>query len=99
MICLLGSLPSLAQEKKQVEMPDFKHCFEVMRNSRVIYDRHNDSIFSVKNHDEWVKFFYHRVEENRRLYDTDAEIMRRIEEYFAQDSTSIPLEAYTSLFP
>ena len=98
-LCQLCALTCLAQEKRlQVDMPDFKHCFDVMRNNRVINDRHNDSLYLVKNHDEWIKFFHHRMEENHRLYDSDAEIMQRITDYFAQDITLIPTEAYLSLF-
>ena len=98
-LCQLCAIRCLAQEKKPpLEMPDFKRCFEVMRNNCIIDDRHNDSLFLVKDHDEWIRFFYHRLEGNHRLYDSDAEIMRRITDYFAQDSSLIPTDAYLSLF-
>ena len=98
-LCLLHALTCPAQVKKaQVEMPDFKHCFEAMRNNQVINNRHNDSLYLVKNHDEWIKLFHHRMEVNHQLYDVDAEIMHGITDYFAQDSTLIPTEAYLSLF-
>lgn len=49
-------------------IPDFKFIFDKLSQNRITYNRYNDSIFSIHNHDEWVRFFMTRSQKNHQIY-------------------------------
>ncbi len=77
--------------------PDFKRCFDILTENRVAYNQYNDSIFIIKEHDQWVKFFRHRALRNHQIYISNKEVLRTIEEYFSQDRRLISVKAYKEL--
>ncbi len=89
--------PCRAQDYAQ-QMPDFKRCFEVLRKNRIIYNRQNDSIFLIKDHNKWVNYFWQRSIINHHLYDADKVAVTTIKDYFNQPLDSIPREAYLDFF-
>lgn len=36
-------------------IPDFKFIFDKLSQNRITYNRYNDSIFRIHDHDQWVK--------------------------------------------
>ncbi len=79
------------------EMPDFHKCFRRLAQNRDIYNLYNDSIFLIKDHDQWVTFFRHRALKNHQLFATNKVIISEVLDYFKQDKKHIPQEAYHSL--
>lgn len=80
--------------------PDFKACFKTLERNRVTYNRYNDSIFLIRNHDEWIHFFQRRAEVFQQLYQTNRVILDSIYNYFDPNINPNPIhpEAYKALF-
>lgn len=49
-------------------IPDFKFIFEKLSQNRITYNRLNDSIFRIHDHDQWVRFFMARSRKNQQIY-------------------------------
>ena len=98
MILVLFPVGSRAQQSEAGEYPDFKRCFDILTKNRVAYNQYNDSIFIIKEHDLWVKFFRHRALKNHRIYDSNKEVLRTIEDYFSRDNRHISVEAYKEFY-
>lgn len=79
-------------------IPDFKRCFEILSKNRDIYNAYNDSIFLIKDHDQWVSFFRRRALKNHQLFATNKEAIRTITDYFKRDLSEIPVKAFSQLF-
>ena len=73
---------------------NFKLCFDILAKNRLAYNRYNDSIFLIKEHDEWVNYFRRRAIKNHQIYATNQEIMRGIREFLTKHGDSIPEEIY-----
>lgn len=84
-------------------IPDFKYIFDKLSQNRIIYNRYNDSIFSIHNHDEWVRFFMTRSRKNHKIYQENEKLLNSIADYFKTDmadttkETFLPDAAYDSL--
>ena len=84
-------------------IPDFKYIFDKLSQNRIIYNRYNDSIFSIHNHDEWVRFFMTRSRKNHKIYQENEKLLNSIADYFETDmadttkETILPDAAYDSL--
>lgn len=84
-------------------IPDFKYIFDKLSQNRIIYNRYNDSIFSIHNHDEWVRFFMTRSRKNHKIYQENEKLLNSIADYFKTDmadttkETILPDAAYDSL--
>lgn len=84
-------------------IPDFKFIFDKLSQNRIIYNRYNDSIFSIHNHDEWVRFFMTRSRKNHKIYQENEKLLNSIADYFKTDmadttkETFLPDAAYDSL--
>ena len=84
-------------------IPDFKYIFDKLSQNRIIYNRYNDSIFSIHNHDKWVRFFMARSRKNHKIYQENEKLLNSIADYFETDmadttkETILPDAAYDSL--
>lgn len=84
-------------------IPNFKFIFDKLSQNRIIYNRYNDSIFSIHNHDEWVRFFMTRSQKNHKIYQENEKLLNSIADYFETDmadttkETILPDAAYDSL--
>ena len=47
---------------------DFKLCFDILAKNRQTYNRYNDSISLIKEHDQWVNYFRRRAIKNHQIY-------------------------------
>lgn len=85
-------------------IPDFKFIFDKLSQNRITYNRYNDSIFSIHNHDEWVRFFMTRSQKNHKIYNENEKLLNSIADYFETDmadttkETILPDAAYDSLY-
>lgn len=84
-------------------IPNFKFIFDKLSQNRIIYNRYNDSIFSIHNHDEWIRFFMTRSRKNHKIYQENEKLLNSIADYFKTDmadttkETILPDAAYDSL--
>lgn len=87
----------MAQDTKETDL-DFNTCFEVLRNNRIKYNQYNDSILLIKNHAQWVNFFYRRAIVNHRIYDANKVVLDYMERYFQNEADSIADNVYFDFF-
>lgn len=84
-------------------IPDFKFIFDKLSQNRITYNRYNDSIFRIHDHDQWVKFFMARSQKNHQIYHENVKLLNSIADYFETDmadttkETILPDAAYDSL--
>lgn len=84
-------------------IPDFKFIFDKLSQNRITYNRYNDSIFRIHDHDEWVRFFMTRSWNNHKIYHENEKLLNSIVDYFKTDmadttkETILPDAAYDSL--
>ena len=84
-------------------IPDFKFIFEKLSQNRITYNRLNDSIFRIHDHDQWVKFFMARSQKNHQIYHENEKLLNSIADYFEPDMVDttkecvLPDAAYDSL--
>lgn len=84
-------------------IPDFKFIFDKLSQNRITYNRYNDSIFSIHNHDEWIRFFMTRSQKNHKIYNENEKLLNSIVDYFKTDMADttkeiiLPDAAYDSL--
>ena len=84
-------------------IPDFKFIFDKLSQNRITYNRYNDSIFRIHDHDEWVRFFMTRSRNNHKIYHENEKLLNSIVDYFEPDmadttkETILPDAAYDSL--
>ena len=50
---------------------DFDGWFSTLVNNRKLYNRYNDSIFLIHDHDRWVEFFHTRAALNHDIYQSN----------------------------
>ena len=67
-------------------IPDFKFIFDKLSQNRITYNRYNDSIFSIHNHDEWVRFFMTRSQKNHLMYHENEKLLNSIADYLDRKS-------------
>lgn len=82
------------QDNANSDTIDFKLCFDILAKNRKAYNRYNDSIFLIKEHDKWVNYFRRRAIKNHQIYATNQEIMRGMKEFLSRRGDSIPEENY-----
>ena len=84
-------------------IPDFKFIFDKLSQNRITYNRYNDSIFRIHDHDQWVKFFMARSQKNHQIYHENEKLLISIADYFEPDMVDttkecvLPDAAYDSL--
>ena len=72
--------------------------FEVLTQNRHTYNRYNDSIFIIKEREEWVPFFMRRAKMNQDIYDSNKAILKEIDNFFLTDSIEKTPRDYDVLF-
>lgn len=82
------------QDNANSDTIDFKLCFDILAKNRKAYNRYNDSIFMIKEHDKWVNYFRRRASKNHQIFAANQEIMRGIKEFLTKHGDSIPEEIY-----
>lgn len=82
------------QDNANSDTIDFKLCFDILAKNRKAYNRYNDSIFLIKEHDKWVNYFRRRATKNHQIFAANQEIMRGIKEFLTKHGDSIPEEIY-----
>ncbi len=79
-------------------MPDFHKCFRLLEENRRIYNLYNDSIFLVKGHDEWIRFFRRRALKNQQIFTSNSVIIGEVLGYFKNSGERKPSpQAYNLL--
>lgn len=69
----------------------------MLKNNLITYNKYSDSIFTIHNRKRWMDFFRRRAQENHRIYLANKTIINSIKEYFNQEPSKIPAEAYHTL--
>ena len=82
------------QDNANSDTIDFKLCFDILAKNRKAYNRYNDSIFLIKEHDKWVNYFRRRAIKNYQMFAANQEIMRGMKEFLSRHGDSIPEENY-----
>lgn len=82
-----------AQDKGD-SVPDFRASFNALIANRKTYNQYNDSIFLIKEKDEWVSFFKRRAVKNHELFADNSCIIETIKDYFAKNDA--PKKAYVA---
>lgn len=90
-------VPTCAQQDT-VPIPDFERGFQILGDNRIVYNQFNDSIFLIKDHDQWVNFFCRRAVRNHQIYASNQEVIRTITDYFNQPKSKISDNAYVKLY-
>jgi len=101
LLSLIAFSPSICQAQEQPltdEMPNFEKIFEVLEKNRVTYNQYNDSIFIIKDHDQWVNFFRRRALKNHQLFAANQELLRTVYDYFEKNEGNVPESAYVALY-
>ena len=80
------------------EYPDFKRYFEVLEKNRVAYNKMNDSIFIIKDHDQWVNFFRRRALKNQQIFANNKELIGALKEYFKINQGKLPENVYVQMY-
>lgn len=91
-----ASVYKIAEEPDDAPLDtiDFKLCFDILAKNRQTYNRYNDSISLIKEHDQWVNYFRRRAIKNHQIYTANQEIMRGIRDFLKKHGDSIPEEVY-----
>ena len=97
LLAWMSWMPADAQQST-APIPDFGRCFQILGQNRVVYHQFNDSIFLIKEHDQWVNFFHRRAIRNHQIYASNKEALRTITDYFKQPKSKIPDRAYEQLY-
>ncbi len=79
-----------------VVLPPFRESFQALAKNRQIYNAYNDSIFLIKDHNQWVNFFRRRALKNHQIYAANKVLLGNIFDYFERDTTYS--QAYVLLF-
>ena len=93
-----STLSCRAQETTDQTAPDFSSIFERLRNNIIDYNKYNDSIFLIHDHNEWIQFFLRRAEHHHEIFAENKQLINSVKSYFTSSHTNIPHEAYHSLF-
>lgn len=65
-------------------IPDFKFIFDKLSQNRITYNRYNDSIFRIHDHDEWVRFFMTRSRKNHQIYHENEKLLKSFEKVMGE---------------
>ena len=79
-----------------VKLPPFRESFQALARNRAVYNRYNDSIFQIKNHQQWVSFFRRRAVKNHQIFASNKVLLGNIFDYFKRDT--VYSQAYYNLF-
>ena len=89
---------SYAQSQGADDVPNFEQCFGILAKNRDTYNRYNDSIFLIREHDKWVNFFRRRALKNHQIYAANKETIRTILEPFSNKANLATVDTYESMF-
>lgn len=89
---------SYAQSQGADDVPNFEKCFGILAKNRDTYNRYNDSIFLINDHDKWVNFFRRRALKNHQIYAANKETIRTILEPFSNKANLAKVDTYESMF-
>jgi len=101
LLLFTAGLSSVCQAQEQFgegEYPDFKRYFGVLEKNRITYNQYNDSIFLIKDHDQWVSFFRRRAQKNHQIFAANKELIGTLTNYFKTHQGKVPEEAYVQLY-
>ena len=91
-------LPCHAQTTTADGCPDFQKDFDILTKNKDSYNRGNDSIFWIRDHEDWIKFFLRRASRNRLMYERNKFVINEIHDYFERNNSLIPDSAYHKLY-
>ena len=66
--------------------PPFRANIDVLLKNRALYNQYNDSIFMIKDHDQWVNFFRRRALKNHQIFAANKVALDNIFGYFKRDT-------------
>lgn len=102
LLVMMAAGESVVCSAQQIQVitnyPNFAKSFEILEKNRLTYNRLNDSILLIKNHERWVNFFRERSLKNHQLFAANKEILRSIFDYFKANKGHIPEQAYVDLY-
>lgn len=96
LVAIIMAAPFSLYGKRQV--PDFRSGFKLLESNCLLYRAYNDSVHAKMDETEWVKMMGRRAERFRTMYGENNEIIKSFTDYFQQDRSRIPAEAYDSMF-
>ncbi len=97
-------IPAKAQQTYNISdvKQKFTRWFKTMDHNRSIYNRYNDSIFLIHDHDRWVKFFYKRARINTAIYNSNKlctdSIKAIIQQPWAKTDTAVCRTFFNAFF-
>ena len=92
---LLGGLAFCGvKAQNEAGVPNFRAAFDALVANRITYNQYNDSIFLIKEKDEWVSFFKRRAVKNHELFADNRRIIEGLKDYFSQGDA--PQKAYVA---
>ena len=101
LVCLgltLWSITSQAQDVSDFDYNDIPQCFDILDKSRATYNRYNDSIFLIRDRQSWINFFRRRAIKNHQLFETNKVTLNTLFNYFKDNKSTLPEEAYETLY-
>jgi HD-GYP domain-containing protein (c-di-GMP phosphodiesterase class II) len=93
-----STLSCRAQDGSNQAIPDFSHIFRRLRSNIIDYNKYNDSIFLIHDHNDWIQFFLRRAEHHHEIFAENKQMINSARSYFNPSHTNIPHEAYHQLF-
>ena len=76
---------------------DLIQSFTLLKNNRETNKIYNDSLFMIKDYDEWASFLKRRVVKNRQMFQENKQLVDQIESYL-HGSDIISVDEYLEFF-
>lgn len=86
-----------AQQSGVGDSIDLTKAFYILSKNRIVYNQYNDSIFIIKDHDQWVNFFRRRALKNHQIFASNKQVIKEVTDYFHQPHDKISPQAYVRL--
>ena len=64
---IVCTIACMAQPATPAHHYDFRKWFRTLAQNRVEYNRYNDSIFQIRDHDHWTRFLQVRARKNHEI--------------------------------
>lgn len=64
---IVCTIACMAQPATPAHHYDFRKWFRTLAQNRVEYNRYNDSIFQIRDHDQWTRFLQVRARKNHEI--------------------------------
>lgn len=96
LVAIIIATPFSLYGKRQI--PDFRSGFKLLETNCLLYRAYNDSVHAKMNEADWVKMMERRAECFRTMYGENNDVIKSFTDYFQQENSKIPAEAYDSMF-